>query len=67
MNRKVVSITDRVVRCPKCKSKDIVPISYGYPTDETMDKADRGEVVIGGCCIGPSSPRQSCRQCGARW
>lgn len=36
--------------CPFCKGK-IVPIIYGDPTDETFQKAQNGELILGGCCI----------------
>ena len=34
--------------CPTCKSK-MIPIVYGYPTDEKMDMDMRGEIRLGGC------------------
>ncbi len=37
-------------RCPSCGARSI-PIVYGYPLPETFEAADRGEVVLGGCCI----------------
>lgn len=30
--------------CPNCKSKDIIPIIYGYPTPETMKSAEVGTI-----------------------
>ena len=36
--------------CPVCGGK-LVPIVYGFPMEEVMEMADRGEIVIGGCCI----------------
>lgn len=30
----------------------IVPIGYGFPTDKTIARAQRGEVVLGGCVLG---------------
>lgn len=36
--------------CPKCGGK-VVPIVYGMPMEELQEKADRGEVILGGCCI----------------
>ena len=36
------------VRCPDCGGK-LIAICYGYPTYETFEKAQRGEVFIGGC------------------
>ena len=36
--------------CPSCGGK-VVPIVYGEPMGELMEMAERGEVVLGGCCI----------------
>ena len=36
--------------CPFCNGK-IVPIIYGDPTEETFQKAQNGELILGGCCI----------------
>lgn len=36
--------------CPVCGGK-LVPIVYGEPMGELMEMAERGEIVIGGCCI----------------
>jgi hypothetical protein len=49
--------------CPACGSRDAAPIVYGYPSSETWEAEERGEVVIGGCLVGPESPDYECRQC----
>ncbi len=36
--------------CPRCDSGS-VPIAYGYPTEAAMERARRGEIVLGGCVI----------------
>jgi len=48
--------------CPECESRDAVAIAWGYPSAETWE-AERGEVVIGGCLVGPESPAYECRDC----
>ena len=40
---------------PSFRSPRFVPIVYGFPNDESMKKAERGEVVLGGCM--PSEPK----------
>ena len=50
--------------CPKCGSLDVVPILYGYPMPETMAKANRGLIALGGCCVSESDPRKHCNACG---
>ena len=49
--------------CPRCGSTDAVEIVYGYPTGETFEAAERGEVVLGGCVIGPEAPDYECGSC----
>jgi rubredoxin len=40
------------------------PIVYGLPTPETMVRAERGDVILGGC--DPGIPVEiDCPQCGA--
>ena len=39
------------------------PIVHGYPTPETMERAERGEVILGGC--DPTfDPEILCPTCG---
>ena len=51
--------------CPACGSTDAVRIEYGYPSFEMGQAADRGEIVLGGCVVGPESPDYECRNCHA--
>lgn len=55
--------------CPRCGSSDVVPIIFGYPTRETEELANRGEVVLGGCIMPPAKEYVDsvCRACGYRW
>jgi hypothetical protein len=50
--------------CPGCGSTDAVRIVYGYPDFELGEAERRGEVVLGGCLVGPESPDYECRGCG---
>lgn len=52
-------------RCPECGSEKIVRIVYGFPAPEAAQAEERGELLIGGCMIGPGSPRWGCGAC--RW
>lgn len=39
--------------CPKCEKNDqVVYIAYGYPGYEMIEKAENGEIHLGGCVIG---------------
>src|ERR1035437_2351565 len=51
----------RVPACPDCGSSTVVPIFYGLPAAETSERARRGEIVLGGCCL--QEPRWYCREC----
>ena len=50
--------------CPLgfARYEEAVPIVYGLPTWETAEKARTGEVVLGGCVVGPF--RSACPYCG---
>lgn len=34
--------------CPACKKRRGVNISFGIPTEETIEEVERGEAVLGG-------------------
>ena len=39
--------------CPQGHHKDsIVPIEYGFPSEEMFQQADSGLIVLGGCELG---------------
>jgi hypothetical protein len=52
-------------KCPSCGSKEIIPIVYGLPSPEDFERAARGEIELGGCCIVPVNRR--CRSCNYMW
>lgn len=58
--------------CPKCEGK-VVKIIYGMPVPEMEEAADRGEIILGGCCIAldehgkPIVPEWGCVKCGERF
>ena len=73
LGRKAMSLikTNRKPRkCPICGGK-IVPIVYGMPMGDLEEKADCGEVVLGGCCIAFDEygrslmPKWACSNCGS--
>jgi len=57
----------RKSNCPICKSINVTPIVYGYPSPETFEKAERGIDELGGCCIEPDDPHWFCKDCENRW
>jgi hypothetical protein len=59
----------RARTCPKCASKEVAPIMYGYPADmdAAMKAVDAGEVSLGGCVIEEDAPAWRCRSCHNGW
>lgn len=52
--------------CPQCGGAP-TKIVYGYPTYETFEAAERGEVLLGGCMVWDGRPSSQCSQCGAEF
>ncbi len=48
------------IKFPACRSTKI----YGYPAYEAFEAAERGEIVLGGCCITGNDPERACRYFG---
>ena len=42
-----------------------MPVFYGYPPDDVLERASRGEVVLGGDVVMPGFPRPKfdCPKC----
>lgn len=53
--------------CPECGSANVIPIIYGKPGQELVERAERGEVKLGGCVISRESPFNYCKDCKAEW
>jgi len=49
--------------CPRCGSRNIVPIVYGEETAELHKKAKQGEVIFGGAVTYEGMPNYKCRGC----
>jgi hypothetical protein len=49
--------------CPKCKSKDVIPIVYGKPSNQTLERSERGEIKLGGCCLYGNDLKSYCKNC----
>ncbi len=54
------------IECNKCGSNNIALICYGLPefSDDLQKKIDKGEIVLGGCCISDNDPQWRCNICG---
>jgi hypothetical protein len=54
-------------QCPKCESKNTVKILYGMPNHEAIQKAELGEIKLGGCCVIVGGPEYYCNDCEHEW
>ncbi|MEK5428811.1 hypothetical protein [Cytobacillus sp. FSL R7-0680] len=54
-------------QCPGCGSKNTIKFLYGMPTQEALQKADAGEIKLGGCCIIVGGPEYFCKDCENEW
>lgn len=62
----VTPVEKKPETCPYCGGR-VVKVCYGEPTEETMKKADRGEVVLGSCLVYPGQPDWQCINCGVEF
>ena len=54
--------------CPSCKSENVVPIQYGYPTPEAVEDSKKNKVHFGGCTIDVfNQPDFHCNDCNHDW
>ena len=53
---------DDIKYCPICGS-ELIPIVYGMPGPEMLNKAERGEIYLGGCVVTPDDPKYYCDAC----
>jgi len=49
--------------CPRCKSKNIIDVVYGYPMAKTMKEAEQGKIFLGGCEVSEDNPNKYCKDC----
>ena len=56
-------MTDKI-KCPECRSQNIIDIVFGYPTARTLEEAEKGSIHLGGCEVTGNDPTRFCRDCG---
>jgi hypothetical protein len=54
-------------QCPKCNSKNAIPIICGFPASELFERAEEGKAKLGGCCVGENDPEFYCKDCENEW
>ena len=47
--------------CPERHTDSIIPMIYGFPTEESFQKSDSGLVMLGGCEISDDSGDWWCK------
>ncbi len=63
------AVSNEIVICPRCGNPTGIRIAYGLPGSELIERAERGEIALGGCMIRPDSPEWRCTNdaCGYKW
>jgi len=51
------------IKCPKCDSKNIIPIQYGLPSFKMQCEKYEGKIKLGGCVVHKNNPDFHCRDC----
>jgi len=54
-------------KCPKCQSENVAAIEFGLPSPEMIEARERGEIVLGGCCVAEDDPEWHCKDCEHEW
>ena len=49
-------------KCPKCNN-NLIEIVYGMPSSELFEAEERGEIILGGCCVSDNDPKYHCENC----
>lgn len=50
------------MKCNKCNT-EMTPFVYGFPGLDLMDKANAGEIILGGCGVNEYQPTHYCNVC----
>jgi ribosomal protein L37AE/L43A len=58
-------MTKKKLQCPKCNSKNIAKIIYGYciGNEKFLKDIENGKFKLGGCTIGEDDPIWFCNNC----
>ncbi len=54
-------------KCPHCNCDNVAEIAFGYPGPEMLEEAERGDIVLGGCCVTDNDPKWHCKDCEHEW
>jgi hypothetical protein len=62
-----VVVKQKHSNCPECGSENVAEIIFGYPGEELIGQSERGEIVLGGCCVTEDDPEWHCNDCDISW
>ncbi|MDO5443593.1 MAG: hypothetical protein Q4G10_07975 [Bacteroidia bacterium] len=66
-NNEPILVNKKPDKCSQCGGK-VVRILYGEPTAEAGKKAERKQLILGGCCISmDGDPQWGCVECGQKY
>lgn len=64
---RVMDKKNNVPNCPSCQdSRQVKEIIYGRPSQELYEEAQKGNVVLGGCCPEPGI-KFICKKCDKKF
>ena len=49
------------IECPEGHRDSIIPILYGYPSEEMFNQSDSGIIALGGCEVSDCDPNWWCK------
>lgn len=50
------------MKCPFC-NETMLEYVYGFPTSKLLERADAGEILLGGCGVYEYNPTHYCSHC----
>jgi rubredoxin len=53
--------------CPRCGSRETAEIVYGLVLPDVEAEYPGRRIILGGCVVGPTSPKWQCVSCGHSW
>ncbi len=57
----------KTLTCPFCGSFRVIPIVYGLPGPELVERSEKDKVILGGCMVWEGQPQSHCNDCGYEW
>ncbi len=56
-----VSAAEKYPECPEGHKDSIIPILYGFPSEEMFEQSDSGIISLGGCEVSMCDPNWWCK------